>query len=147
MNAENGKRLGDLLIEAGLVNRMQVGAALQEQRAQKLRLGSALVQLGFLPEAKLAVYLSRVTHLPCVNPEAVDVPEDVIALIPTDVAVEHCVYPLRVQGGTLHVAVADPLEQEMRDWLAQATGLRVTQLVSPDVRLKNAIRRRYAVTC
>jgi len=147
MNAETPKRLGDLLIEAGLVNRMQVGAALQEQRARKIRLGSALVQLGYLPEAKLAVYLSRLTHLPCVNPEAVDVPDDVIGLIPTDLAIERGVFPLRVQGGTLHVAVADPLDDELRDLLARTTGLAVAQLVSPDVRLRNAIRRRYAVTC
>jgi type IV pilus assembly protein PilB len=147
MSTERVKRLGDMLVADGLVSALQVGAALQEQRAQKLRLGSALVQLGFLPEAKLAVYLSKLTHLPCVNPEAVEVPDDVIGLIPTDVAVEHCVFPLRVQGGTLHVAVADPLQEEMRDWLSQSTGLRVTQLVSPDVRLKNAIRRRYAVSC
>jgi type IV pilus assembly protein PilB len=147
MNTQDGKRLGDLLIEAGLVSALQVRAALQEQRAQKLRLGSALVQLGFLPEAKLAVYLSRLTHLPCVNPEAVDVPDDVIGLVPTDVALEHCVYPLRVQGDTLHVAVADPLDDDLRDRLARSTGLNVTQLVSPDVRIKNAIRRRYAVTC
>lgn len=146
MNADTPKRLGDLLIEAGLVSRMQVGAALQEQRARKIRLGSALVQLGFLPEAKLAVYLSRLTHLPCVNPEAVAVPDDVIGLIPTELAVERGVFPLRVQGDTLHVAVADPLDDELRDWLAQATGLKVAQLVSPEVRLKNAIRRRYAVS-
>ncbi|MBW2276390.1 MAG: hypothetical protein JRF63_02795 [Deltaproteobacteria bacterium] len=145
MSKDGGKRLGDMLVADGLVSALQVSAALQEQRAQKLRLGSALVQLGFLPEAKLAVYLSRLTHLPCVNPEVVDVPKDVIGLIPTDVAIEHGVYPLRVQGDTLHVAVADPLGVELRDRLAQSTGLRVTQLVAPDVRLKNAIRRRYVV--
>jgi type IV pilus assembly protein PilB len=145
MEPRNGKRLGELLLEAGLVSRMQIGAALQEQRARKIRLGSALVQLGYLPEAKLAVYLSRLTHLPCVNPEAVDVGDDVIGLIPAALAQQHGIYPLRVQDGTLHVAVADPLDDLQRQQLTAATGLSVAQLVAPEVRLRNAIRRRYPV--
>jgi type IV pilus assembly protein PilB len=141
----NGKRLGDMLVEDGRVSTLQVAAALQEQRARKLRLGSALMQLGFLHEADLAVYLSMLTDLPFVNPREIEVPDEVIDVVPEELAVEHGIYPLQVQDGTLQVAVADPLDAETFDRLTEATGLEVIQLVAPDVHLKNAIRRRYAI--
>jgi hypothetical protein len=145
MQAET-KRLGDLLCEDRVVNKLQVRVALQEQSSRNIRLGSALVQLGYLPEAKLAVYLSRLTHLPCVNPEVVEVPDEVIGLLTAKLATEWNIYPLRVQGDTLHLAVADPLDESARDDLAEAVGLKVVQLVAPELRLRNAIRRRYPVS-
>jgi type IV pilus assembly protein PilB len=142
--ADPTKRLGDLLCEAQLVTRMQIGLALQEQRETNIRLGSALVQLGYLPEAKLAAYLSKMTGLPCVNVDACEVDDEALAAVPQAVAERLGVLPVQLLDGMLYVAAAEPLTPAMIDELKSHTGYQISELISPEFRLRSAIRRRYA---
>ena len=142
--ADSTKRIGDLLLEAKLVTRMQIGLALQEQRETNIRLGSALVQLGYLSEPKLAAYLSRMTGLPCVNVDACPVDDEALAAVPLALAERFGILPVQLLDGVLYVATAEPLAEESVAELEARTGYRVSELISPQFRLLNAIRRRYA---
>lgn len=146
MNEKHAPRLGDLLLSANLVDEIQLRVALQEQAETGERLGSALVHLGFIDEAVLAAFLSRQTDLPCVNIQGLFIPEDVLSLIPREIAVEHSVIPVRRSGEVLYLAMADPFDNETRDLAAALSGCNVVPMIAPEFRLKRSIEKFYSDT-
>jgi len=146
VNEKHAPRLGDLLLSANLVDEIQLRVALQEQAETGERLGSALVHLGFIDEAVLAAFLSRQTDLPCVNIQGLFIPEDVLSLIPREIAVEHSVIPVRRSGEVLYLAMADPFDNETRDLAAALSGCNVVPMIAPEFRLKRSIEKFYSDT-
>jgi len=139
----NPQRLGDLLLEANLIDEIQLRVALQEQATTGERLGSALVHLGFIDEAVLAAFLSKQADLPCVNIHRLYIPPEIVSLIPKAIAFENAIIPIRRSGNTLYLAMADPLDQEDLDIEADITGLEVMPLIAPEFRLKKSLERFY----
>jgi len=143
---EPSKRLGDLLLEANLIDEIQLRVALQEQASTGERLGSALVHLGFIDEAVLAAFLSKQTNLPCVNIHGLHVPEDILALVPRYTAMEHSVIPIRRSGDLLYLAMADPFDKMALDTIERLTGLTVMPLIAPEFRLRKSLKKFYGVS-
>jgi type IV pilus assembly protein PilB len=143
--AERSKRLGDLLLEANLIDEIQLRVALQEQATTGERLGSALVHLGFIDEAVLAAFLSKQTNLPCVNIHGLHVPEEILALVPRYTATEHSVIPIRRSGDLLYLAMADPYDKKALEAVERLTGLTVMPLIAPEFRLRKSLKKFYAI--
>lgn len=143
---ETVKRLGDLLLEANLIDEIQLRVALQEQASTGERLGSALVHLGFIDEAVLAAFLSKQTNLPCVNIHGLHVPDEILALVPRHAAVEHSVIPIRRSGDILYLAMADPFDKGAVQVVERLTGLTVMPLIAPEFRLRKSMKKFYGVS-
>ena len=88
------KRIGELLVEAGLVNVEQVGMALAYQRVHGGRLGSALVALGMLAEEQLHGALGRQLGIATADLETLTPEENVLSLLPEDFVRGRKVVPL-----------------------------------------------------
>ncbi|MFO8071017.1 MAG: hypothetical protein R6V85_03995 [Polyangia bacterium] len=138
------ERLGDLLLDANLIDEIQLRVALQEQTDTGERLGSALVHLGFIDEAVLAAFLSRQADLPCVNIHGLHIPDEILALIPREMAVERSIIPIRRSGEVLYLAMADPFDEKSLSLAAEASGLNIVPMIAPEFRLKRSIERFYA---
>ncbi len=126
-------KLGALLVQDGACTREQVEKALQMQVFHGGRLGSILVELGFLAPEQLAHGLAKLHGVPLVTPELLE------ALLPTmprvlklEQIAELEALPLRVDGRTLHVAVIDPGNFTNLDALRFATGLRPKLYLAPE---------------
>jgi type IV pilus assembly protein PilB len=143
MKAMPQDRIGEMLLAAALINQQQLLAALSEQQRTGDRLGSALVKLGYLSEPSLAVYLSRKTHLPCINVAAAEVSAEALRLIPAQAARSRRILPLRVAHGVVYLAVASPLAAEELEELGLPGGAEVVQMIAPEFRLREAIAVRY----
>jgi type IV pilus assembly protein PilB len=143
MKAMPQERIGEMLLAACLINQQQLLSALTEQQRTGDRLGSALVKLGYLSEPSLAVYLSKKTHLPCINVGAAEVSAEALRLVPVQAAKSRGVLPLRVAHGVVYLAVATPLAAEELEELGLPGGSEVVQMISPEFRLKEAIVARY----
>jgi type IV pilus assembly protein PilB len=143
MKAMPQDRIGEMLLAAALINQQQLLAALSEQQRTGDRLGSALVKLGYLSEPSLAVYLSRKTHLPCINVAAAEVSAEALRLIPAQAAKARGILPLRVAHGVVYLAVASPLAAEELEDLGLPGGAEVVQMIAPEFRLREAITVRY----
>lgn len=143
MSENNPQRLGDLLLDANLIDEIQLRVALQEQASTGERLGSALVHLGFIDEAVLAAFLSKQADLPCVNIHGLHIPSEILALIPKEIAFENAIIPIRRSGDTLYLAMADPFDNEALDIASDVTGLDVMPLIAPEFRLKKSLERIY----
>jgi type IV pilus assembly protein PilB len=137
------ERIGEMLLAACLINQQQLINALSEQRRSGDRIGSALVKLGYLSEASLAVFLSKRTHLPCINVAAAVVSPEALRLVPRRAAEARGVLPLKVAHGVVYLAVATPLAAEELEALGLPGGSDVVQMIAPEFRLREAIAVRY----
>src|SRR3982751_6871508 len=102
------ERLGDLLVREGLITRDQLDKALQEQKQNGTRVGYNLVKLGFIPETELTKVLARQYKMPAVDLSRFEVDPRIAKLVPAELAMKHLVLPLKRDGRTLPVAMADP---------------------------------------
>lgn len=143
MSENNPQRLGDLLLDANLIDEIQLRVALQEQASTGERLGSALVHLGFIDEAVLAAFLSKQADLPCVNIHGLHIPPEIVSLLPKEIAFENAILPIRRSGDTLYLAMADPFDHEALEIASEITGLTVMPLIAPEFRLKKSLERIY----
>jgi hypothetical protein len=141
-------RLGDLLLQAGVVNDAQLNAALSEQQRWGGRLGSLLVRMGFLSEEHLVGALSRQLKIPVADVEQVRVPAALLQRLDRAACEKHAIAPLFYKGDkkTLVVAVADPLNVVIIDDLARRTGVKIELVVAGERQIGRILGEVFAPT-
>ncbi len=112
------QKLGEILVEWGLADASQVDQAVQKAKASGKRLGEALVEAGVVRERDVVRALATQLGIEFVDleDEAVRGAID-MSLVPPDMARKHLVVPLGKEGGRLKLAVADPMDLELMDLL------------------------------
>jgi len=139
------KRLGELLMDAGLISKDQLGKALQRQKSWGDRLGANLIATGAMSEDKLLLFLARNTGVGEIDLDATEISYDVANLITGRIAEQFNLIPVRVEEkNTLVVACADPTDLNALDQLAFITGQKIVPLVSSYSSIVRAINRYYA---
>ncbi|HEX9022692.1 MAG TPA: hypothetical protein VF799_02530 [Geobacteraceae bacterium] len=139
-------KLGELLVEAGLLTQAQLEATLKNQVIYGGRLGTNLIELGYLPEEDLARFLSKKLELPCATSEQLmSVPPDIIKLIPKEVAEKYRVIPLGRDKKRLTLAMLDPADLSVIDAISFITGFFISPLIAPELRLVMALEKYYGV--
>ncbi len=116
------KRLGEILVEAGLVDEDQLQQALVHQAAHGGRLGSVLVALGFLSEEQLESNLSQQLGIMVREVESIDPSPRVLGMVPEAMMRKHEAIPLRLEGRDLVVGMVDPTNQLAIDELIFVSG-------------------------
>jgi type IV pilus assembly protein PilB len=139
------KRLGDLLVEAGLLTEEQLQTALMEQRETKMRLGEFLITRSFITEQQLIESLEFQLGIPHVQLYKHTIEQKVINIIPQRLAEQHQVLPIRTEGNKLILAMADPLDYFAIDELRMSTGYRIEPTIAAREELGRAIRRYYGL--
>ncbi len=141
--AATAERLGDMLIREGLCTPEQMQKALVEQRQHGIRVGSALVKLGFVNEVDLTRMLARHFRMPAVDLSRFTVDPRIARLIPAEVAFKHHVLPLKRDGRALTVAMTDPTNLRVIDDLKFITRCDIIPVIAGDVALRNALEKAY----
>src|SRR5215210_4720899 len=137
------ERIGDLLMREGLITREQLDRALLEQKQNGTRVGYNLVKLGFIPETELTRMLARQYRMPAVDLSKFEVDPRIAKLIPTDLAVKHLVLPLKRDGRTLTVAMADPTNLGVIDDLKFITRYDIFPVIAGEYTLRNTVEKYY----
>lgn len=137
------KRLGEILMAAGLIKRDQLEHALHEQQRWGGQLGKILIDQKVVTEELLMRALAKQLSLPIVDLSEVQIPTEVIELIPAEVAEEHSVIPFRVQSNFLDVAMSDPMNMGIIDELRIRTRLNVRPHLAAPSQIRRAINRNY----
>jgi type IV pilus assembly protein PilB len=102
-------RLGELLVKRGLISPAQLEQAIQHHEGEEGgALSTALVSLRIFSDADLTAFLQREYRLPLVDPAAMDVPAEVVRLVPAALARRHHLVPISLAGSTLTLAMSDP---------------------------------------
>lgn len=139
------KRLGEMLVETGLISAGQLQEALKYQRMAGGRMGGNLVQLGFISEDVLMDFLAQQTGVPRVNPQALTkLSKDVLKRIPHRLADQLTILPISFgEHKSLVLAMADPSDLNAIDSARFASGLSIEPVVASHSILKKAIAEAY----
>ena len=139
-------RLGDLLVDAGVITDEQLGAALKSQKQSKRRLGDELIQTGVITERQLIDALMMQLGIDYVDLSTTDISPEMAQILPKNIAKKHSVVPVRTRGDELILAMADPLNFIATEEVRTATRKRVTPVMRADGRLHgHAGERRYRI--
>ena len=145
--AEEKKKLGEILLEAGVIDKFQLKSALAEQAKWGGRLGNHLVQMGTLTEDLLVKALSKQLKIPNLDLSQMAVTPDVLELVPQEIAEKFHLVPVAVKKiankKTLIVAMSDPTNLDAVDELQFRTGHIIKPAVAGDTAIELAIRRFY----
>src|SRR5688572_26538054 len=136
-------RLGELLVREKLISLQQLQKAQDEARRSGKRLGHALTQLGFVKDQDLTSFLAKQYSLPSINLNDFEIDNDVLKLIPRDVARKHMVMPVNRAGATLVVAMADPSNIYAIDELKFLTQYNIEPVVASEAGVEAALSRYY----
>ena len=137
------ERLGDLLVREKLITREQLDKALQEQKQSGTRVGYNLVKLGFIPETELTKILARQYKMPAVDLSRFEVDPRIAKLVPADLAMKHLVLPLKRDGRTLTVAMADPTNLGVLEDLKFITRYDIFPVIGGEFSIKSAVDKIY----
>lgn len=140
------KKLGELLVEGGLITPGQLSDALQAQMVFGGRLGTNMVELGYLSEGQLATFLSTQLGLPSASAAEIDaVSKEALKSVSAEAASKYMVFPLAVTGRRLRLAMVDPTDLGSVDEVSFQTGFTVQPVVAPEVLIVYALEKYYQV--
>lgn len=105
-------RIGERLIQAGLINQQQLDKGLQVHAATGEQLGKTLVKLGYLDDDSLVRTLCADAGIPYLTLQDVTLDPAAVAALPAQIAGKYAALPLRNDNGRLLVAMADPFAIE-----------------------------------
>lgn len=138
------KRLGEMLVEAGLINPAQLQSAITHQKIARGRLGSNLVALGYITEEVLMDFLSQQTGVPRMDVRGMEVPSEILKLIPHRLAEQFTVLPISIkEPKSLVLAMSDPSDLNAVDSARFASGLNIEPVVASHSALRRAITDLY----
>ncbi len=137
------KKLGECLIQAGLITDDDLQAALAEHKRTGERLGAVLVRLNLATERQIAKALAYQLGFPYLN--LAENPPDpaTVTLIAKDVALKRSCVAVRLDKNLLTVAMADPLLFSLVQDLEFQTGYRIKQVVATRADILEAIAAGY----
>src|ERR1044071_2186194 len=104
-------RLGDILLREGLLSREKLVQALAEHRSTGMPLGYILAKQGLVPEVEVTRVVARQLRVRAVVLSRFGLDRRLTRLVPADIAKRHVVLPLKREGRTLTVAMANPTDQ------------------------------------
>jgi type IV pilus assembly protein PilB len=138
------RMLGEMLVAQGIISPEQLTEVLRIQKHEKnVRIGSLLVELGYVTELQLADLIADQLRLPCADLSTLDLSNAAIAKIPKELAVKHRCLPWMIDGRDLLLIMADPTNVNAIDAIGFRTGLRVRPVVGPETEVVAAIERAY----
>src|ERR1041385_5957406 len=139
------QRLGDLLVKEKIITSDQLSQALKAQRESgpNSRLGSTLVQLGFVSDEEVTNFLSRQYGVPAINLQYFEIDASVVKLIPEETAKRYQILPLSRVGASLTIAMVDPTNVFAMDDIKFMTGFNIEPVVASESAIMEAIEKAY----
>ena len=135
--------LGEVLLREEVVSLAQLVDARKEIERHGGKLGNTLAKLGYVSEQQLVSFLSKQYGVPAVSLEDIAVPEEVIKMVPKEVAQRHGIIPVEKQGSSLIVAVSDPSNIYAMDDIKFLTGYNVEMVVAAESSIREALEDYY----
>lgn len=137
------KRLGEILVNEGLITTQQIQEALDAQGNTGEMLGETLVRLGYITEEKIAITLAEQFQLPYITASSYDVPKEMSKLIPVQYMLDHLFVPLDTFDKVIIVAVAGLLSDEVLDEIRERTGCEVFPYIATMGDVRQALEKLY----
>ena len=139
-------RIGDILINEGLISQEALDRALELQKIQKKKLGEILVSEGFLTEEAMADALHHQLGIDRIELNGIIIPDEIIALFDSDLLKKYRAMPVMYDPRNLNVirvAMADPMDMLALDDLSMVTNRLIDAVVATPREIMMAIDKYY----
>jgi CheY-like chemotaxis protein len=141
---ESRMQIGNLLVEAGIISVKTLQRALTMQKGSGKRLGALLKELGIVTEEEVVKSLAKQCNLRIVRDFAGhSFSKELLDLVPSQMALEKLIFPLKRYEEILAVAVLDPFDNASINSLAEKTGLRIYPVLATRDDIFSAIKKHY----
>lgn len=141
--AKEKKKIGELLIEKGLIDEYQLSSAIGHQKQWGGRIATILINLGFVDENTVASVLEKQLGIKCIDLENLDIPPQIIKKITPDIAEKYLIMPIGIDQNTLTIAMSDPTDLLAIDELSFMLGLIIKPVLAFESGIKKAIAKHY----
>jgi len=138
------KRLGDILIDSGIISDEQLNEAIQYQKEHFLKLGEALVQMSYVTKDEIAKILSIQLKIPLVDLIDQSVDRNTAKLIPQNVARKYNLIPFERDGDVLSLATSNPFDLHAIDDIKFITKKEVELFIANEDSINWAIDKYYS---
>ena len=136
-------KIGEMLSKEGLITAQQLQEALAYQKQNGIKLGRALVSLGFVKDDEITGLLSRQYGVPSINLATFDIEPTVLKVLPGETCRKYQVIPISRAGAVLSLAMSDPTNVFAMDDIKFMTGYNVDPVVASEIAIEEAINRFY----
>lgn len=141
------KKIGELLVESGLISEAQLQEALEESKKNPgTRIGNILVKKGYAKEIDISQTLSFQLNIPFMDLSTVAIDPEAIKLVSEKLARKYLLVPLYFEGRALVIAMSDPLNLNAIDDVSFSVGLQVKPCVATPTDIAEAIRLHYHIS-
>ncbi len=145
-NSRKKLRLGDVLVNSGIISEEQLQKGLALQKGSGRKLGETLVDEGFVTEENITAALSSQLNLDVIDLQNVTVADDILALVPANILKKYKIMPFEYSAESmniLRVAMADPMDMTAMDDITIITNLQVEPVVSTTRSIMLALDKYY----
>jgi len=139
------KPLGEILVERGVINNAQLKQALETQKRGEGLIGEVIIELGFAKEEDIAHCLSLQFGYPYLPLENYEISAEVIKVIPRNVCDYYCLIPIDKIGGTLTIAMSNPLNVQAIEDLEDVAECDIQIFVSTPSGIRGSIKKFYKI--
>ena len=136
-------QIAKLLVKEEVISLEQMKEAIEKKQSSGIELSEALIELGYISEAELLDFLGKSYRVPVISIEDHSIEEDVLKLIPREIAIENRLIPLSVTGSALTVAMSDPSNIILADELSFLTEKSIIPVVVSERSIINMLERYY----
>lgn len=133
----------DVLARRGLLTTQQLTFIKSESRRRQEPPEKILMQMGWVSEEQLASVRAEVIGVPYVDPSTQPISPEVLAFLPEEVAKRFVVIPIAKEGETLSVAMVDPLDLQVLEFIEKKSGFVVRPYIATADSINRAIAEQY----
>jgi len=143
MSFTTRKRLGDVLLDEGLITNIQLLEALDKSRRENIRLGQALMNLGFTTEEQIIKAIAKQLNISHMTADSFLIDPEVVSVLPEMLARKYKAIPLFKVENQLTLAMVDPLNIISLDEISQATKCQINPVIAAEQVIVEAIEKYY----
>ncbi len=143
-NIKKRKKMGEILLEAGLIDEVTLQKALDIQKIDKKKLGRILIDMEAVDDISIAKTLSNQLKIPYLNIRDKDIQKELTSLVPPDMARNYQLVPIRKTDKRLTIAMTNPLEQYAFEDLQFVTQMPIDIVIAPEGDILNILKKYYS---
>ena len=136
-------RLGELLIDAGVLKEDQLKEALAIQKETKSRLGDILLESKMITNEELIDALQMQLGIDFIDLSTITVPVELAKFVPRNIAKKHCIVPVKLVGDTLYIAMSDPLDFIAQEEVKAISRKKVVPMIAAKKATEQVIEKLY----
>jgi type IV pilus assembly protein PilB len=140
------EKIGTLLTKANIITDEQLQNALEEQKKTGEKIGSTLINLGYVEADTLVNFLSKQFKIPPVNLDDINPDQALIGIINAELANRYEVFPIKKIGKTLYLAMSNPSDIYAIEDISFNTGLDILPRVASALDIKKLLNQYYPVS-